>query len=995
MTPLTSEHAISKTKRKIPLYLVLVVPFVLQIFAAVGLTGWLSLRNGQKDVNDLATQLRKEVTGRILQHVTTYMETPQIVAQINADAVRLGQLNLQDSGSLERHFWHQMQLFKSLRPIAFGNEQGEIRSVDRLDDGTLVIRVVDKSTGGNYHTYATDNQGNRAKLIKVKKTFDPRTRPWYKAAVKASKLTWSEIYPYFSSPSLAISAARPFYDDRTGTLLGVTNATLSLSQVSDFLHDLKIGRSGQTFIVERSGDLVASSTGEKPFTLSKGEKKEKHRRLHARESSNGLTRLTAQYLIARFGDFSRIKGTQQLDFKIDGKRQFLQVTPFADTHGLDWVIVVVVSEDDFMKQINANTRTTILLCLLALVLATLLGILTARWITRPILRLSKASGALAKRAATSDFASNQLDQNVEVEGIEELELLAQSFNQMAQQLQESFTALEKTNSELEMRVEERTAELKEAKVAADSANHAKSEFLANMSHELRTPLNGILGYAQILERDKDITPKQKDAIQIIHQCGSHLLTLINDILDLSKIEARRMELYPKDFHFPSFLQEVAEICRINADQKEIAFNYQVLNQLPTAVYADDKRLRQVLINLLGNAIKFTDKGEVNFKVGILADGENFLPCDSSVPNPGPYLRSEETGLRPTPLTDLRAPKSRALPIPEETSGTQRPKIQKWKIRFQIEDTGIGMTPEQLAKIFLPFEQVGDSDRRAEGTGLGLAITQKIVQMMRGELKVESTLGTGTRFWLDLDLPKALQDIESCPITSSKNIISFKGEERKILVVDDRWENSSFIINLLEPIGFKLMYASNGQEGLDKAVQFQPHLIIADLVMPVMDGFEMAGRLRKLPEFKDVILIASSASVFNFDRQNSPEAGFNDFLPKPFKLEDLIEKMQYLLETQWVYEANNELDVQNNESFNKSSTNTLNYDLVPEPSEELSALLKAARIGDIEGIEQEAIRLKQLDSKYIILTNKILELAKEFEEKQILKLIKQYISDKQK
>lgn len=190
---------------------------------------------------------------------------------------------------------------------------------------------------------------------------------------------------------------------------------------------------------------------------------------------------------------------------------------------------------------------------------------------------------------------------------------------------------------------------------------------------------------------------------------------------------------------------------------------------------------------------------VNFKVGILADGENFIPGDSS--------------------------------------------IQNWKIRFQIEDTGIGITPEQLAKIFLPFEQAGDSDRRAEGTGLGLAITQKIVQMMRGELKVESTLGTGTRFWLDLDLPKALQDIESCPVISSKNIIGFKGEERKILVVDDRWKNSSFIINLLEPIGFKLMYDSNGQESLDKAVQFQLHLIIADLFMPVMDGFEMARRLR--------------------------------------------------------------------------------------------------------------------------------------------------------
>jgi len=450
MTLLTSEHPIPETKRKIPLCLVLVVPFVLQIFAAVGLIGWLSLRNGQKDVHDIASQLRNEVTARILQRVTTYLETPQIVTQINADAVRLGELNLQDSGSLERHFWHQMQLFKSLRPIAFGNEQGEIRSVDRLDDGTLVIRVVDKSTGGKYHTYATDNQGNRAKLIEVKETFDPRTRPWYKAAVKIGKLTWTEIYPYFSSDSLAISAARPFYDNKTGTLLGVTNATLSLSQIGDFLNELKIGRSGQTFIVERSGDLVACSRLQKPFTISKEGGEEKRSRLQAIHSSNRLTRLTTQYLIEHFGDLSRINGSQQLDFKIDGKRQFLQVTPFANAHGLDWLIVVVVPEDDFMKRINANTHTTIVLCLLALVLATLMGILTARRISRSILRLSKASRALAKRAAVADFASGQLDQKIEPEGIDELELLVQSFNLMAKQLQESFAALEKTNEALSL-----------------------------------------------------------------------------------------------------------------------------------------------------------------------------------------------------------------------------------------------------------------------------------------------------------------------------------------------------------------------------------------------------------------------------------------------------------------------------------------------------------------------------------------------------------------
>ncbi|MEG3919341.1 ATP-binding protein [Microcoleus sp. T3_A4] len=930
MTLIASENELAKSPQKIPLRLVLVVPFVLQIFAAVGLTGWLSLRNGKTAVNNVTSQLRTEVLARINQQLNTYLETPHLVNAISVDAIgRFGLWNPDNMSSMRSYFYWQLKQFPTVSYISFGGERKEYAGAGYKDDGSVVVEITDRSTNFINTIIRADKEGNPTQFKETHPEYDPRIRPWYKAAKVAGKPQWNKIYQYYIQPSLGISASQPVYD-QNGIFRGVVSTDLFLSKIGDFLQTLKIGKSGKTFIIERSGLLVASSTAEKPFISSQN--RQETQRLKAIESSVPLIQGTAQHLIERFGNFTEIDSNQQLDFMLDGQREFVQVSPFQDGRGLDWLIVVVVPEADFMEEINANTRSTILLCLLGLVLATLLGILASRWITHPIFLLSRASRAIA---------SGQLDQKVEVNGIDELGSLAQSFNQMAQQLRESFAALEKTNSELENRVEERTIELKEAKIAADSANHAKSQFLANMSHELRTPLNGILGYSQIMERDKTTTPKQKDAIHIIHQCGSHLLTLINDILDLSKIEASKMELYSSSFNFSSFLIGVVEMCRIRAEQKDITFSYQALNQLPNAVSADEKRLRQVLINLLGNAIKFTEKGGVIFKVGVIGTGED---SDQS---------------------------------------------QLTKIRFHIQDTGVGMAPEQLEKIFLPFEQVGNSQQKAEGTGLGLAIAQKIVQMMGGEIKVESILGQGSSFSFDLELTQSSEFIEQTSLNNSINLRGFKGTKNKILLVDDRLENRGFIRSFLEPLGFKILEACNGQEGLNKAIDFQPDLIITDLVMPVMDGFEMSRRFRKSSEFKDVILIASSASVFEFDRKNSHEAGCNEFLAKPIQVEELLEVLKNYLQIEWIYDYPADLAIARQEGFT-DLLNVQSDELVIPPSAELVALFNAARIGDIEVVEQEANRLKQIDGNYLPFANKILQFAKNFEEKELLAFVKKHL-----
>ena len=476
-------------------------------------------------------------------------------------------------------------------------------------------------------------------------------------------------------------------------------------------------------------------------------------------------------------------------------------------------------------------------------------------------------------------------------------------------------------------------EILQAKEAAEIANRAKSQFLANMNHELRTPLNGILGYTQILQRDPATTAKQMKGLGVIHQCGSHLLTLINDILDLSKLEVQKMELYPQDFHFTNFLITTVEICRIKAEQKGVTFNYHPAANLPTAVYADDKRLRQVLLNLLSNAVKFTDFGNVKFTVKVVDDGE---------------------------ITDASLP----------------------RIRFQVQDTGIGIPAEKLQAIFLPFEQAGKRDRNSEGTGLGLAISQQIVQMMDSSIKVNSTLGKGSTFWFEVNLPIAT-DWFAQSVSANQRVIGYQGERRKILVIDDRRENRAVVMGMLEPLGFKMAEADDGQTGLEKALQMRPDLIITDVMMSNMDGLEMTRRLRELPDFVKMPIIASPASLSQVDMQVAIAAGCNSFFPKPIEFNGLLSELQHHLELQWIYET-----LAETEELSATVSESLNW-VVP-PREELAVLYRAALDGFMADIQQEANRLKQLNPQYATFTNKILELSQMFNDEAIINLLEPYI-----
>jgi CheY-like chemotaxis protein len=307
------------------------------------------------------------------------------------------------------------------------------------------------------------------------------------------------------------------------------------------------------------------------------------------------------------------------------------------------------------------------------------------------------------------------------------------------------------------------------------------------------------------------------------------------------------------------------------------------------------------------------------------------------------------------------------------------------LRFSIEDTGVGMAPEQVEKIFLPFEQVGSTSKRAEGTGLGLAISQQLVEMMGSTIQVTSTPGKGSRFWFDLELPVATDWAKAATALELGQIIGYSGQQRKILVVDDKDVNRAVVVEVLDPLGFECAEATNGEEGLTIAQQFLPDVIITDLVMPVLDGFEMTRRLRQTPTLKQVIIIASSASVLKEDQFDSLEAGCDDFLPKPIDIEQLLGRLQKYLQLEWVYES---LPPRNP----VGSKNRVSQELIPPPEDVLVRIYNAAKIGDIEAIEKEAELIKNLDSRYLPFARRVLELAAEFEDTEILKLVEVYLNN---
>lgn len=1236
----------------------LIVPFVLQIAATVGLIGYLSYRNGRQAVEGLTDRLVQEITDRSYQKIDSYLATARQVNQTNLDAIQTGALDLNNFDQMQAYFLRQIQTY-NLSYVNFGNHQrGEFVGVGRLQKEWIFERWSPQHPG-KLHTYKTPQPDRR--LQPEITTVNPLTLAWYTNTVAAKKPGWSPIYNWVTPTDvLAISFNAPIYD-RTRQFQGVIGLDLTLDAIGSFLRQQITSPSERIFVIERSGYLIASSLTESTFTVVNG----KTVRRKALESKDAAIRQTTQQLIHQFGSLREIRQPRSLTFRTpEGARIFTQVSPYRDPLGLDWLIVVAVPASEFMAPIYQNTLITILLCATALGVATLTGVVTARWITHPLVQLN---------AAAKKFTEGDWDQSIAIDRHDEVGELARSLYDMVWQLQISYAGMEQLNQELaaskdrfsqilaalpigvavlpadgsegyinqtgqqllgmgtrpnlpleelthtyrlyqagtdhvyppeqlpillalqgkvasvddleirrdgqvislesratpvfdvsgkviyaisafqdisarrqaevalreqdaqfrwiaenvpgmiyryvrygdgrsaftyvsprcldlfgvepervledeqvlwatlcpeditrlqeamakaqqllrqepielrlatpkdqpkwiqahsrlfrlpngevvwdgialditdrkwaaqllqeysqvlEREVQERTIALEQeitertqteaalrqseaqnraivraipdliystdgdgiflgysrteqfidlvpdrvdpigqplshilpvdiaerhlyhvkralatgelqtyeqevcivgkvqyeevrimpteenrvlfiirdisgrkkaelalqqAKEAAETANRAKSTFLASMSHELRTPLNAILGFAQIMQRDATTTEEQRHNLEIINRSGEHLLGLINSVLDLSKIEAGRMELVENTFDLYNLVDMVASMLREQANSKGLQLKVNIAPEVPQLVTTDPGKLRQVLINLMGNAIKFTDRGSVALRVQMKLREASRVQSGKISPS----LQSSAS----VPLT------------------------------FEIEDTGVGIAPEDLGRVFEAFEQTSSGKKLTEGTGLGLTLSRKFVELMGGKISVSSTLGQGSCFKFHIYAGRADAENEPCPFPDRQVIGLVPGQpDYRILVVDDQSENRELLIKLLTPIGFELKLATNGQEAIEHWQQWQPHLILMDIRMPVMGGLEAAQHIRSLEnqmaEARPLTrIIALSASVLRSDRIRTFKMGCDDFLRKPFRENELFDRIAKHLGVDYLY-----------------------------------------------------------------------------------------------
>jgi len=720
--------------RAFSLQLVLIVPFVLQVFGIVGLVGYLSFKNGEKAVNDLADQLMERTTGEVNQHLDAYLSIPHRIIQINANAIRMGLLDVRDRLKIGKFFWHEMQAY-DLTFISLNLATGEGTGAGRYDGKTVTIddnAIKTPSLPKNTKTYLTDNDGNPTQVMSTS-TWDTLNEPAYTEPVKAGKPIWVRIYTYYDPaypPYIVASAGRPIYD-ASKKLIGVVGAEIHLLKLSEFLQKLNVSRFGKVFIIERDGMLIANSAQEKPFTVVNNEIK----RLKAIDSPNPEIRGIVQQIQQHIPNFQSITNTQKLKVNLHGENFYVHIVPWRDEHGLDWLVVVGIPEKTYMAQIHTNTQISILLCFGALIIAITIGIFTSRWIVRPIWRLNQTTQAIA---------FGDLEQTLPEGNIHELNTLAHSFNHMAEQLRESFIALENSNAELEARVEERTVELQttlselqrtQAQVIQSEKMSSLGQLVAGIAHEINNPVN------------------------FIHGNITHLDEYTQNLLQMIYLYQER-----HSSHDPE-IQALAE-------EIDLEFLIEDLQKMLSSMKMGTERIRNIVLSLRN----FSRMDEAEFKTVDIHEGiESTLlilqhrlkdkPERPAIEVIRDYGNLPQVECYPGQLNqvlmnilvnamdaldevDIKRTYQQMQEKPSQIIITTSV-VDSQAVEIAIADNAQGMPEFVQKRIFDPFfttKPIG------KGTGMGMAISYQIItEKHNGKLQCFSIPGEGTKFIIQVPI----------------------------------------------------------------------------------------------------------------------------------------------------------------------------------------------------------------------------------------------------
>jgi signal transduction histidine kinase len=816
---------------KIPLRIILAGAFILQSVLGVGLAGYLALENGQNAVNVVASQLRNEITARIQQHLDDFTTTPEKITQQNAVLLKNETLNPTDQEAIALHFWEQIKIYTTVTSIYFGNSTGGIVNSGREGaDGSLYRIITANFTSGPFYKQALNTKGEAGRVLYRQADFNATSRPWYQNAVAAGQAVWNEAYVLFTEQDIAIAHSQPVYNS-AGDLIGVVSVDIFTSHLSNFLQSLQIGQTGESYIMERSGLLIASSTNELSTPLPTNTRPTQ-RRL-ATESTSPLIKESARYLESTFNSYTAIQQTEDLAFILNGKREFIQVTPY-QKNGLDWLVVVVIPESDFMNQVEAHNRTTLFLLILALISSITLGLLAARWLVNPIQQLTKSTQSLA--------AGNWV--NLPPTGWHrEIDELTEAFNQMSLRLQKTLNSLmaevaerkqaEAALSESHKQLEKTLLELKTIQnhIMQQERLATVGQLSAGIAHDFNNILTSILGYAGLLKRTEPLSESARENLETVILSAHRAAQLVRQILDFSRKPSHQFQ----QLNLAPFIKEVSKFLTRTIPEN-ITFNLE-LTQKDCIIEGDPTQLQQLITNLVINA-------------------------KDAMPNGGHI----EIKLTTVSLTGK-----------EKCRLCQMSLMGDW-VRLSISDTGTGITSDVLGQMFEPFFT---TKALGLGTGLGLAQVYELVTRHKAHLTAQTELKKGSTFCVYFPTVPS----PAFSPTPHPNPLP-KGANEMVLVVEDEQNVRKVAEFMLKHLNYQVMGTSNAQEALQiyQKLGQTVDLVLLDLVLPDMTGIQLFEKLSA--QNPNIVGVAMSGYPLGPKKKELAAIGIYASFQKPIILEEL-------------------------------------------------------------------------------------------------------------